>query len=115
MFETFIAVGIIISLIYTELTDLSPGGMITPGYIALFIDQPMRIIATLIVAFITYAVIQIVKKYLPIYGRRQFAFAVIIAILLKLTLGKFIYHGSDMSVTINSIGVSKITKLIVHI
>lgn len=105
MFETFIAIGIIISLIYTEITDLSPGGMITPGYIALFIDQPMRIIATLFVAFITYFIIKIFKKHLAIYGRRQFAFAVITAILLKLTLGKYIFHSSDISLTINSIGV----------
>lgn len=104
MFETFVAVGIIISLIYYELTHLSPGGLITPGYLALFIDQPIRILATLIVALLTYLLVNLLKKYLPIYGRRQFAVAVTLAIFIRLFVNKvFIFE--DISIAFNSIGV----------
>jgi len=104
MFETFVAVGIIISLIYYELTHLSPGGLITPGYLALFIDQPIRILATLIVALLTYLLVNLLKKYLPIYGRRQFAVAVTLSIFIRLFVNQvFIFE--DISIAFNSIGV----------
>jgi len=104
MFETFVAVGIIISLIYYELTHLSPGGLITPGYLALFIDQPIRILATLIVALLTYLLVNLLKKHLPIYGRRQFAVAVTLSIFIRLFVDQvFIFE--DISIAFNSIGV----------
>lgn len=105
MFETFIALGIIVSLIYHEATDLSPGGLITPGYLALFITQPSRLLSTFLVAILTALIIKELKNYLPVYGRRQFAVAVSLAILLKMFFGSGILFGDSLSVTINSIGV----------
>ncbi len=46
-----IILGIIISIIFYELTEISPGGVIVPGYIALFITQPGRIIMTIFFKF----------------------------------------------------------------
>lgn len=36
MSNNIIILGIIISIIFYEITEISPGGMIVPGYIALF-------------------------------------------------------------------------------
>lgn len=105
MFEIFIALGIIISLIYNEVTDMSPGGLISPGYFALFMTQPSRLLSTLIMALITFGALKVLAKYLPIYGKRQFACAVTLAILFKLLLGNFVLTSGDVSVTIHSIGV----------
>jgi poly-gamma-glutamate biosynthesis protein PgsC/CapC len=104
MFENFLAIGIIFSLIYFELTQISPGGLITPGYLALFIDQPIRILVTFLVAIFTYVIVKVLKKYLPIYGRREFAVSVTIAIFLKLFVAE-LDLGGDFSTLINSIGV----------
>ncbi|MBI9106435.1 MAG: poly-gamma-glutamate biosynthesis protein PgsC [Spirochaetales bacterium] len=105
MFETFIALSIIASLIYYETTDISPGGLITPGYLALFIDQPQRLLATLVIASIVYALILLLKKILPLYGRRQYALAISAAVLIKLLLSDLIISGPQFSVVINSVGV----------
>ncbi len=105
MYETFIAVGIVISLIYNELTDLSPGGLITPGYFALFIDQPVRILFTFLIALMTYGIVRLMSKYLPIYGKRRFAVCVIVAITLKIMMSGLPLHLNDTSVVISSIGV----------
>lgn len=105
MFETFIAIGIIISLIYQEKTDISPGGLITPGYLALFMDQPLRLLSTLILSVLTYLILLITRKFIPLHGRRQFALALTIAILLKLLFKDIIIGLPQASVTISSIGV----------
>jgi poly-gamma-glutamate biosynthesis protein PgsC/CapC len=105
MFEVFIALGIIISLMYNEITDMSPGGLISPGYFALFMTQPSRIFSTLVMALLIGLVLKVLVKYLPIYGKRQFACAVTLAILFKLLLGDFIMSSVELSVSINSIGV----------
>lgn len=104
MFETFIAIGIIVSLVYYELTQLSPGGLITPGYLVLFFDQPQRLLATFVVAMVTMLVVRFLKKYLPIYGRRQFAVAVTVAIMIKLLMGHS-NIGGEFGITWNAIGV----------
>lgn len=104
MFETFVAIGIIMSLIYYEFTHLSPGGLITPGYLALFIDQPLRILATLTIALVTFLLVKVLKKYLPIYGRRQFALAIVIAIFIRLFCNEVLVL-EELSIAFNSIGV----------
>jgi hypothetical protein len=45
-----IAVGLVISLLFTEAFGLTVGGMIVPGYLALYLDQPLTILLTLIAA-----------------------------------------------------------------
>ncbi|SDK90984.1 poly-gamma-glutamate biosynthesis protein PgsC [Natronincola ferrireducens] len=84
MLEVFIGIGIIISLTYYEITELSPGGMISPIYLALFIDQPKRIIGTIIISVIIYYLLKLLSNYIPIYGKRTFALAIVLGIILKL-------------------------------
>jgi poly-gamma-glutamate biosynthesis protein PgsC/CapC len=87
MLEVFIGVGIFFSLIYYEITEISPGGLISPIYIALFIDQPMRILGTVVSAVIISFLLKVLRNYLPLYGKRNFAVAVMLGILFKLLLG----------------------------
>ena len=32
--------GLVLALIYVEVTGISPGGLIVPGYFALYLNQP---------------------------------------------------------------------------
>ena len=36
-----IGIGLIVSLVFSEILGLAAGGLIVPGYIALYLDQPM--------------------------------------------------------------------------
>ncbi|RXG66319.1 poly-gamma-glutamate biosynthesis protein PgsC, partial [Candidatus Atribacteria bacterium 1244-E10-H5-B2] len=47
-----IGIGIVVSFAFYEIVGLSPGGIVVPGYIALFLDQPIRILVTLLVALL---------------------------------------------------------------
>lgn len=70
--------GLMLSLIYVGVTGIYPGGMIVPGYLVLFMDQPARIAGSLIVAILTLLCFRLASQYLIIFGRRKFVFMVLV-------------------------------------
>jgi len=73
----FSFLGLLVSLIFTGLTGLYPGGVIVPGYLVLFAGQPERIAGTLIAALLTFGCFRIAERYLLVFGRRRFVFMVL--------------------------------------
>ena len=86
-----ILIGIIISLIYTELTGLSPGGLIVPAYFALYIGDLPRCAATLVIAFLCMATVRLLQNVTILYGRRRYAVYVVSGIFYKALLNFFIF------------------------
>lgn len=86
MFDKVIIIGIFISLIYSEITGFSPSGLIVPGYLAININNPSRIIFTLFVSLLTFVIVKIISKYAIIYGKRQFSLSVGISVILNLII-----------------------------
>lgn len=71
-------VGLLLSLLFTGLTGIYPGGIIVPSYLVLFLNQPERIVGTLIAAVLTLAVYRLASSYLIIFGRRRFVFLIMV-------------------------------------
>lgn len=84
---------LLISLVFTELTNLVPGGIIVPFYFALYLDDPVKILATVISALIAMAVVKFLSRFTILYGRRKFALYLIIGILEKI-LFTYLYFGN---------------------
>jgi gamma-polyglutamate biosynthesis protein CapC len=81
-----IALGLLFSLICYLTTNLSPGGMITPGWLALTLVEDVRrawIVAA--VTVLTYVGTRIMQRYVILYGKRLFAAVVLLAVLLQTT------------------------------
>lgn len=70
-------VGILISLLFIGITGYYPGGIIVPSYLVLFMDQPARILGTLIAAFLTLICYKIASHYLILFGKRRFVFMIL--------------------------------------
>lgn len=66
-----IGLGLILSLIFSEVLGLAAGGMVVPGYIALMIHQPLRIVGTIVVALLTYLTVRLMSNRMFLYGRRR--------------------------------------------
>ena len=75
-------IGLVLALLWAEITDVSPGGIIVPGYIALSLDEPLRVAATLAVALLTLAAYRMLARRLILFGRRRFALTVLIGAVL---------------------------------
>jgi gamma-polyglutamate biosynthesis protein CapC len=70
-------IGLLLAVLWTELTDLSPGGLIVPGYLALYFHQPLRIAATLGAGLAAWAVYKLLARRLILFGRRRFVLTVL--------------------------------------
>ena len=83
-------VGLLLSTLTVELTGVYPGGIIVPGYIALFIDQPLRIGVTLAAALLTLGTYRLMSRWLLLFGRRRFAMLILVgaawSMLMQLVL-----------------------------
>ncbi len=76
--------GLMISLLFAGLTGLYPGGIIVPGYLALYLQHPLRIAGTLGVALLTLLCFKLVSRYLILFGTRRFVFMIFVAGLWSL-------------------------------
>ena len=99
-----IGIGMVVSFAFYEIVGLSPGGIVVPGYIALFLDQPIRILVTLLVALLTYFTVKILSNYIILYGRRRFLAMVLVSFLLKWLIEEIIIKMPIPGMELRSIG-----------
>ena len=85
---------LIVRLIFTELTNLLPGGIIVPFYFALYLDDPVKVAATVLSALVAVGVINLLSRVTLLYGRRKFALYIIVGILEKI-LFTYLYFGNS--------------------
>jgi len=81
-----IAVGLVVSLLFTEAFGLTVGGMIVPGYLALYLNQPLTVALTIAAAFLTWGLVRLVHRYTILYGRRR----VVITMVIGFAVGMLI-------------------------
>jgi len=80
--EAAVGIGVIISLIFSELLGASAGGIVVPGYIAMYLHQPTLIIGTIIVSFATLLLIKLISRFTLLYGKRRMVLAILIGFIL---------------------------------
>lgn len=83
MLTAAISVGVVVSLLVTELTGLVAGGIVVPGYVALLLDRPSALLSVAVVTAATYALGGVVERYSVVYGRRRFALFVVVGLALS--------------------------------
>ena len=83
MYQDIVLAGVAISLIFSELTGLSPAGLVVPGYIALALQTPRRVAYTLLLALAAWAVTKLLSRWMILYGRRRFAVLILLSFLLN--------------------------------
>jgi gamma-polyglutamate biosynthesis protein CapC len=85
--ELAIGLGLTLSLLVSEVFGLASAGLVVPGYLALYLDQPARIAATLLVAAAAWALVRFgLARIVVLYGRRRFGVTVLTGFLLNAAL-----------------------------
>ncbi|GGJ78727.1 hypothetical protein GCM10010123_05800 [Pilimelia anulata] len=82
-----LGLGLIFALVCYLATNLSPGGMITPGWVAVSVLTEYR--QTLVIAgmtVLTYLATKAVQRVTILYGKRLFAAVVLLGVVLQLSL-----------------------------
>ncbi|MBP3729755.1 MAG: poly-gamma-glutamate biosynthesis protein PgsC/CapC [Lachnospiraceae bacterium] len=87
MYSEIVIVGILIAVLYSEVTGLSTGGLVAPVYFALSLTDPWRIVYTLGIILAVWGLDKLLGRYLILYGRRLFAVNVVLSFLLTWLIG----------------------------
>jgi len=105
MVEAAVGLGVIISLLFNELLGASAGGIVVPGYIAMYLDHPMQIIGTLLVSLLTLGVIKIVSMFTLLYGKRRMVLAILFGFIFGWLSRNLIFGGTSIyDLDLQSIG-----------
>ena len=101
MIEISIGLGIILSLILSEALGVTAGGIIVPGYISLFLHEPVQVLSTFSVAILVWFIIKTLSRVMLLYGKRRIVLALILGFFFGY-LSRVTYIDSE---TINSVAV----------
>ncbi|MGW4029532.1 poly-gamma-glutamate biosynthesis protein PgsC/CapC [Streptomyces sp. NPDC004838] len=81
-----IALGLLFSLVCYLTTNLSPGGMITPGWLALTLVEDLQRAAIVTGASaLTFATTLVTQRFVILYGKRLFAAVVLTGVVVQAT------------------------------
>lgn len=76
-------IGIVIGFIFFEVSGLTAGGIIVPGYLALYVNDPLIIIVTVLISTIVYAIVNILSNHLILFGKRRFFLIILIGFIIR--------------------------------
>ncbi len=107
MIEIAIGLGMVLSLVFTETLGVTAGGIIVPGYIALYFTDPIKIVSTFLISLMTLYIVKLFSQFMLIYGKRRLVFCLLVGFLLgylsKIYLVELNSYYSDVSVIGNII------------
>lgn len=82
-----LAIGLLFALTCYLTTNLSPGGMITPGWMALTLaEDPQKLIVITGITGLTYLGTRVLQRNVILYGKRLFAAVIMLSVALSIGL-----------------------------
>jgi poly-gamma-glutamate biosynthesis protein PgsC/CapC len=103
--EISVGLGVVFSLLFNEILGAAAGGIVVPGYIALRLHEPFRLVGTLVVALLVFLVIQLASKFMFIYGRRRLVIAILLGFLFGyLSRQLILYEVFSLDVRMMAVG-----------
>lgn len=88
-----LGIGLVFALICYLTTNLSPGGMITPGWLALMLVEDWRQAAVVCaMTVVTLLLTKVLQRVTILYGKRLFAAVVLLSVLLQVSLFMVVQH-----------------------
>ena len=105
MIELTIGLGVLTSLLFHEVFGAAAGGIVVPGYIAMHLHEPLRLLGTLIVAFVTYLAIRLIARFVFVYGRRPMVLAILLGFIFGYISRQMIsYEMLSVDIRLEAIG-----------
>jgi len=100
-----LAIGLLFSLICYLTTNLSPGGMITPGWLALtLVEDYRRAALVVLMTALTFGASKLLQRAVILYGKRLFAAVVLTGVLFQTTVFLLIQRDFPLLFTHQTLG-----------
>jgi len=81
IYETLL-IGLLCAVLFIEVFGLYPGGIIVPAYMALYRDNPVRILVTVVIAFLCLFIYRFLSRFFIVFGKRRFVMFIFLGALL---------------------------------
>lgn len=104
MLYSTVALSVILSFLTTELTGILTGGMISAGYLAYWIGEPLRILSTLLMSILITLILKLSRHFLILYGRRRFMLSILLSIFGVYIVEKSYFFLSSFTFDLRIIG-----------
>ena len=65
----------------TVFLKLLTGGMVSAGYLCLFLEEPLRIVTTLLLAVIVHGLVLLISRATILYSRRRFMVTMLLSLI----------------------------------
>lgn len=104
-YEIAIGLGVFLSLLFSELLGVTAGGIIVPGYIALYYHDPFSIIGTFATSFMVFGIMKAISQVMFLFGRRRLALALLLGFLFGyFSRHYFVFEAWDTELAFDAIG-----------
>ncbi len=101
-----VGIGLALSLLFSETLGLAAGGMVVPGYVALMLHHPLRIVGTILVSLLTFFTMKYLSNYMFVYGRRRIVLVILIGFLFGwLSRELLIFETNAVTIELQTIGL----------
>ncbi|EKU93631.1 poly-gamma-glutamate biosynthesis protein PgsC [Alloiococcus otitis] len=91
-FYIALALGLTLSLLVESFFGIIAGGMIAPGYLALYIDEPLMLLQVYLISLLVYLIVNYgISKFVILYGKRYFVLNLLVALALKMLIELFLF------------------------
>jgi poly-gamma-glutamate biosynthesis protein PgsC/CapC len=81
-----IGIGLVIGLLVSEIFGIASGGLIVPGYLALYLLKPLDLGLTIGSALVAFAVVSVLENFFIVFGKRRTALMILVGYLLGMGL-----------------------------
>jgi poly-gamma-glutamate biosynthesis protein PgsC/CapC len=98
-----IGIGLAVSLLFSEMFGLAAGGMVVPGYIALYLNRPIDVTLTIAAALLTYFAVHALSTFIIIYGKRRTVLMIVIGYLVRGLMETIPFYTSGTLVSISEL------------
>lgn len=87
MLTLTLVIGILVGLLLAEITGVTAGAIIAPGYIALLLDQPKALLGVFAAVVGTHVIVSTLAPWLSLYGTRRLTVSILVGLILATGIG----------------------------
>ncbi len=99
-----LVLGMCLSLVLTETMGIAIAGIVIPGYLALIVHDPLKVISLAGAGIITYLIVHVLSLYLIIYGRRLLIICILIGFLTTYLTRLLTAPPDSLTISMESLG-----------
>ena len=90
-----IGIGLILSVFMAEFFSLIAGGMVVPGYLAMIMNEPIRIVEIFTISILTWLIVSKIENVTILFGRRRVTVTLLIGFILNIVFKIWIHPAMD--------------------